>query len=134
MALDPISAALDIGGKLIDRLWPDKAQADQAKLALLQLQQGGELAQMTAQMDIDKAEAANASTFTSGWRPFVGWVCGAGLACDVIVRPLFNWGAALSGQAAQWPALDMSTLMPLLLGMLGLGAYRTYEKVQGVTK
>ena len=63
MAFDPISAALDIGGKLIDRLWPDPTQAAQAKLELFKLQQSGELAQITGQLEINKVEAANSSVF-----------------------------------------------------------------------
>ena len=61
MAFDPISAALDIGGKLIDRLWPDPSQAAAAKLELLKLQQSGELQQITGQLEINKVEAANPS-------------------------------------------------------------------------
>ena len=80
MAFDPISAALDIGGKLIDRLWPDPTQAAAAKLELLKLQQSGELQQITGQLEINKVEAANPSVFVSGWRPFIGWVCGTALA------------------------------------------------------
>ena len=76
MALDPISAVLDIGGKLIDRLWPDPLQAANAKLELLKMQQNGDLAQMVAQTDINKVEAASSSLFIAGWRPFIGWGCG----------------------------------------------------------
>jgi hypothetical protein len=71
MALDPVTALLDVGGKVIDRLWPDPLQAAQAKLELIKLQQSGELAQIAGQLEINKAEAASPSPFTSGWRPFV---------------------------------------------------------------
>jgi len=83
MALDPVTAILDIGSKVIDRIWPDSAQAAAAKLELFKLQQSGELQQIMGQLEINKAEAANASVFVSGWRPFIGWVCG--LACA------WNW-------------------------------------------
>ena len=72
MAIDPVTAMLDIGGKVIDRLWPDPVQAAQAKLELIKLQQSGDLAQIAGQLEINKAEAASANPFTSGWRPFVG--------------------------------------------------------------
>ena len=88
MAFDPISAALDIGGKLIDRLWPDPTQAAQAKLELFKLQQSGELAQITGQLEINKAEAQHSSVFVAGWRPFIGWVCGSALAYQYLIRPL----------------------------------------------
>lgn len=76
MSFDPISAALDIGSKVIDRLWPDPAQAAQAKLQLLQMQQTGELAKLTADTDMAKAaasivqsEAASSGFLASSWRP-----------------------------------------------------------------
>jgi hypothetical protein len=73
MAIDPVTAILDIGGKVIDRLWPDPVQAAQAKLELIKLQQSGDLAQIAGQLEINKVEAASSNPFTSGWRPFVGW-------------------------------------------------------------
>jgi len=129
MAFDPITAAFDLGGKLIDRLIPDPAQKAQAALQLMQLQQSGELAQMSGQMDIDKAEAANPNWFVAGWRPFVGWVCGLGLFSQFIVRPFVIWGSAMAGHPTDFPTLDMGTLVTLLGGMLGLTAARTYEKL-----
>ncbi len=134
MAFDPISAALDIGGKIIDRLWPDPTQRDAAKLELLKLQQSGDLAQITGQLDINKIEAASASAFTSGWRPFIGWVCGTGLAVQFLVAPILTWAAALAGHPVVFPSLDMGTLMTLLLGMLGLSGMRTVEKLNGAAK
>jgi hypothetical protein len=132
MSLDPISALLDVGSKVIDRVWPDPAQAASAKLELMKLQQSGELAQIAGQMDINKAEAANPSLFVSGWRPGIGWVCGAGFAVQFVVGPLAEWGSALYGHPVKFPQMDMGTMMPLLLGMLGLGGMRTAEKIQGV--
>ena len=132
MAFDPISAALDIGGKLIDRLWPDPTQAAAAKLELLKLQQSGDLAQITGQMDINKAEAQNASVFVSGWRPFIGWVCGLALAYQYLFRPLVLAIAAGTGHPiVEMPGLD-SSLWELMFGMLGLGGLRTMEKLNGV--
>lgn len=132
MALDPISALLDVGSKVIDRVWPDPAQAASAKLELMKLQQSGELAQIAGQMDINKVEAANPSVFVSGWRPGIGWVCGAGFAVQFVIGPLAEWGSALYGHPVKFPQMDTGTMMPLLLGMLGLGGMRTAEKMQGV--
>lgn len=129
MALDPISALLDVGSKVIDRVWPDPAQAASAKLELMKLQQSGELAQIAGQMDINKAEAANPSVFVSGWRPSIGWVCGAGFAVQFVIGPLAEWGSALYGHPVKFPQMDTGTMMPLLLGMLGLGGLRTAEKL-----
>jgi hypothetical protein len=132
MALDPVSALLDIGGKVLDRVFPDPAQQAAAKLELMKLQQNGELAQIAGQMDINKIEAGSTSLFVSGWRPGIGWICGAGFAVQFVIGPLAEWGSALSGHPVKFPPMDMGTMMPLLLGMLGLGGMRTAEKIQGV--
>lgn len=140
MALDPLTAALDIGSKLIDRLWPDPAQRDAAKLELLKMQQSGELAQLTADTEIAKgqlavnaAEAASGNLYASSWRPTVGYACVVGLVYSFLVQPLLPWFAALAGHpVAPLPELDTSVLMTLLLGMLGIGGMRTAEKVKGV--
>jgi hypothetical protein len=132
MALDPVSALLDIGGKVFDRVFPDPAQAASAKLELMKLQQSGELTQIAGQMDINKVEAASSSIFVSGWRPAIGWICGAGFAVQFVIGPLAEWGSALAGHPVKFPQMDTGTMMPLLLGMLGLGGMRTAEKIQGV--
>ena len=137
MAFDPVTSALEIGGKLIDKLIPDPQAKAQATLQLMQLKQSGELAQLTsdtdlakAQIEVNRCEATSSSLFVAGGRPFVIWVCGAALANDFIARPFALFIASLAHVSAQWPSLDMTSLMPLLLGLLGLGAMRTYEKVQ----
>jgi len=134
MALDPLSALLDIGGKVIDRVWPDPEKAAAAKLELFKMQQNGELAVIAGQMEINKAEAVNPSVFVSGARPFILWVCGSGFAIQFVVGPLAEWGSALYGNPVKFPQMDMATLMPLLLGMLGLSGYRTIERVNGVAR
>lgn len=128
MALDPVSAVLDIGGKLIDRLWPDPTKAAEAKLELIKLQQSGELSVITGQLEINKVEAANTSWFVAGWRPYIGWICGTGLGYEFLLRPLAN---GLLGDPSRFIGLDTGTLLTLLIGMLGLGTMRTYEKATG---
>jgi hypothetical protein len=129
MALDPVSALLDIGGKVLDRVFPDPAQQSAARLELLKLQQSGELTQIAGQMEINKVEAASSSVFVSGWRPAIGWICGAGFAVQFVIGPLAEWGSALYGHPVKFPQMDTGTMMPLLLGMLGLGGLRTAEKL-----
>ena len=132
MALDPISAVLDLGNTLITRIFPDPAQQADAKLKLLQMQQNGELASMTAQTDINKEEAKNASLFVSGWRPAIGWVCALALAYQYLIRPLSGTIAGIFGVVIPpLPGLD-DNLWQLMMGMLGMGGLRTFEKVQGV--
>ena len=129
MALDPVTALFEVGSKVLDRVLPDPAQQAAAKLELLKLQQNGELAQITGQMEINKIEAASSSLFVSGWRPSIGWICGAGFAVQFVIGPLAEWGAALAGHPVKFPQMDTGTMMPLLLGMLGLGGLRTAEKL-----
>ena len=132
MARDPISAALDLGNTLITRIFPDPAQADAAKLKLLELQKNGELAAMTAQTDINKEEAKSSSLFVSGWRPAIGWVCALALAYQYLLRPLGGTIASIFGVTIPpLPGLD-DNLWQLMMGMLGMGGLRTFEKVQGV--
>jgi len=132
MSLDPISAALDLGTTLINKIFPDPTQASEAKLKLLELQQNGELAIMTAQTDINKQEAVNSSVFVSGWRPAIGWVCALALAYQYLVRPLGGTIASVMGMTIPpLPGLD-DNLWQLMMGMLGMGGLRTFEKIQGV--
>lgn len=131
MALEPVTALLEVGSKLIDRLWPDKEKADAAKLELFKLQQTGELAGIAGQLEINKAEATNASVFVSGWRPFIGWVCGFGLVYSFLGQPLLSWASSSFGIGIP-PTLELGNLLTILGGMLGLSGLRTFEKVQGV--
>ena len=132
MAFDPISVALEIGSKVIDRIWPDPTQAAAAKLELIKLQQSGELAEMTGQLDINKIEASNPSLFVSGARPFILWICGFAVAYQYLVRPLsVGISAAVGHPIPDMPTLD-NNLWELMFGILGMGTLRTYEKVKGV--
>ena len=129
--MDPVTIMLGIGNKVIDRLWPDPAQAAAAKLELFKLQQSGELAVITGQMEINKAEAANPSVFVSGWRPFIGWVCGAACAWNWIGLPMAKALAVYHQVPFALSPADLSEMMPVLIGLLGLGGLRTVEKIQG---
>ena len=132
MAFDPVTAAIGVVGQVIDRVWPDPTQANAAKLQLMQLQMSGELTQLTGQMDINKAEAANPSVFVSGWRPFVGWVCGAACAWNWLGLPIAKFAMTVAGHPVNISPADISEMMPILMGLLGLGGLRTFEKLNGV--
>ena len=122
-----LDAILGIGGKLIDKLIPDPAAKDAARLELLKLQQSGELEAMTAQTEINKVEAASSSIFVSGWRPAIGWVCALAMCYQYLVRPFLS----AFYPVLVFPGLD-ENLWQLMMGMLGLGGLRTFEKVNNV--
>lgn len=130
MALDPITAALDIGGKVIDRLWPNPADAAAAKIELLKLSQSGELAQIA----VNQEEAKSDSVFVSGWRPAIGWICGAACAWNWVGLPLAKVLAIALGHPLALSPADLSEMLPVLMGMLGLGGLRTVEKINGVAR
>ena len=142
MAFDPMTAVLDIGGKLIDRLWPDPAQRDAAKLKLLEMQQTGELAALTAETELAKAqiavnaaEAASGSVFVAGGRPFILWMCGAAFGYATILEPLARFVATVwFHYSGAFPAIDTNLTFQLLIGLLGLGGMRTVEKMKGVAQ
>lgn len=134
-----LGSVFDFGGKIIDKLWPNKADADKAKLELVRLQQEGEfkeldhaLALAKMQAETNTAEAANPNVFVSGWRPAIGWVCAASLFCQFIGAPLLAWVSLSANLPAPPAPPDWAQLTPILMGMLGLGWMRTYEKKAGV--
>jgi hypothetical protein len=124
---------------IIDKLIPDPQAKAAAQLEAMRLAQAGafkdidtQLQRDLAQIGVNQAEASSPDFFRSGWRPFVGWICGVGLGVQFLVSPLATWVASLLGHPIAFPPLDMGTLMTLLAGMLGLGTLRTAEKVKGV--
>ncbi|PRY07077.1 3TM-type holin [Paraburkholderia sp. BL25I1N1] len=129
-ALDPITAVTNVVGDVIDRIWPDPAQAAAAKLQLLQLQQTGELAQITGQMQINQAEAQSADPLQH-WRGGMGWVCVAGYAWNFVLQPLTNAVGQMAGHPLNLPPMDLSELSTLTLGMLGLGGLHVAERIKG---
>lgn len=131
MALDPLTAAFELGSKVIDRFFPNAEEAEKAKYELFKLQKQGELTLASGQMEINREEAKHISLFVSGWRPFVGWVCGFGLVYSFIGNPLLAWVSLTWGFATP-PTLDLGTLLTVLGGLLGLGSLRTVEKINGV--
>lgn len=134
-----IGSVLDFGSKIIDKIWPDPAKAAEAKLALFTAQQAGEFKEMDqifelakGQIGVNTEEAKSTNWFVAAWRPFVGWVCGVGLAYVAIVEPVARFVASVwFGYVGEFPVIDTSLTMQVLLGMLGLGAMRTFEKHGG---
>ena len=131
--MDPISLVLGIGNKLIDHFFPDANQAAAAKLKLLEMQQNGDLQVMASQMEINKIEAQNPSLFVSGWRPFIGWVCGISLTYAAIIEPVSRFIAkVVFNYFGDFPVIDTTLTLQILLGLLGLAGMRSWEKKEGV--
>lgn len=132
MALDPVTAVLEIGSKVFDRFFPDPAQAAAAKLELYKLQQSGELAQITGQLDINREEAKSTNWFVAGARPFIMWGCGVAMLYASLFEPLLRFVAQVwFGYTGAFPVIDTSLTTQVLLGILGLGGMRTVEKMKG---
>ncbi len=119
---------------LLDKVIPDADERSRLahEIATLTERQAHEIAK--AQIAVNKEEASHASMFVSGWRPAVGWVCCAGLASNYLLVPFANFGLGVAGSVYMVPLLDLSEMMPVLLGMLGLGAMRTVEKTKDVAR
>jgi hypothetical protein len=119
---------------LLDKFIEDKDVKNKLahEVATMSERHAQELAK--GQMEINKTEAAHKSLFVAGWRPAVGWTCCLGMASNFLLIPIANFVLALTGSAIVVPLLDTGEMMPVLMGMLGLGAMRTYEKKQGVQR
>ena len=88
-----------------------------------------------AQVETNREEAKHKNVFVAGWRPFIGWTCGVALAWHFVLAPLMLFIAAWSGaQMPTLPEFDMDSLFTVLVGMLGLGGLRTFEKTKGLAK
>ena len=133
------TAIIDLASSAIERIWPDPAKQAEEKRKLMQLAQDGNIERLKiqarlliAQADTNREAAKHKSVFVAGARPFIIWVCGVGLAVQYVLHPLLSWLWAAIGVSYPPPEpMDMSVMMPLLLGLLGLGSMRSYDKKQG---
>jgi|TARA_X000001316_G_C885527_1_gene9337 hypothetical protein len=129
-----ITALSPIVGKVIDRVVPDQEAAAKAKREIQSelVNNINDIAK--AQIEVNKTEAAHRNVFVAGWRPFIGWVCGAAFAYHFVLQPIFVFALAAYGVSLELPSFDMGALMTVLTGMLGLGGLRTFEKMKGTAK
>jgi Holin of 3TMs, for gene-transfer release len=125
MSILGIAEVADLATTVVNKIWPDKSEQEKAQIAAaVQIVQG--------QLDINKVEAASPSVFVSGWRPFIGWVCGSACAWNWIGLPIMKAAVVVAGYTAlNLQPADLSEMLPVLLGMLGLGTLRTVEKIKG---
>jgi len=122
-----LSSLIEPATKLLDKVIEDKDQKNALahEIATMAERHAQELAK--GQLDVNKVEAAHKSLFVAGWRPAIGWVCALGLFYNVIL-------ANIIGIWVDVPEIDTTLLVSVMMGMLGLGAMRSYEKVQGVSR
>ncbi|MEN6375586.1 MAG: holin family protein [Smithella sp.] len=130
-----IGSVFDFGSKVLDKIFPDKNEAEKAKLAMFQLQQQGELKELenefailAKQSEVNLEEAKSSNLFVSGWRPSVGWVCSSGLFYSALLQPI------LKAFGVNAPVTDTGVLIQMLFAMLGIAGMRSWEKSRGVAK
>lgn len=135
-----LSGVFDIGKNLIDRFFPDPAQKAAAALELARMQQNGELAQLAADTDLSKLqiqtnieEAKSTNWFVAGGRPFIMWICGFSLAYAALIEPFARFAAKVWFEyTGDFPLINTDLTLQVLMGILGLGAMRSAEKLKNV--
>ncbi len=115
---------------LLDKFIEDKDQKAMLAHKISTMSEEHHQDLMKAQIEVNKVEAASSNLFVSGWRPFIGWTCGLGMFGNFITIPFSNFVLALAGMDIVIPLVPLETMMPVLMGMLGLGAMRSFEKTR----
>ena len=131
-----IGDLIDSVGDLISEAIPDKDKRMEIDLELAKLADEANARahlENMGQIAVNETEAKHGSLFVAGWRPFAGWVGGFALAYSAIVYPLLSWGSRVAGYTGDLPVLDNTLVMTIMMGMLGLGAQRSWEKGKGVS-
>lgn len=126
-SLTGLGEVAGLASTVIEKIWPNKSEQERAELAAA-------LAVVQGQIEVNQAEAASSSVFVAGWRPFIGWVCGSACAWNWIGLPITKMALALAGYTLELSPADLTEMLPVLMGMLGLGALRTFEKTKGVAR
>ena len=112
---------------LLDKFIEDKDQKNALAHEISTMAERHALEIAKGQLEVNKVEAAHKSLFVSGWRPAVGWCCCLALLYNTILSPMLGiWFIV--------PEVDSSLLTPILMGMLGMGAMRSFEKSKGVQR
>jgi len=117
-------------GNIVDEVFTSEDERNQAKISIQKI----EARLKEKQMDINAVEAGHRSIFIAGWRPALGWISALSVGYVYLFQPFIVMGLKIAGSDVELPTLDLSQLMPLILGMLGLGGLRTIEKAKGVAK
>lgn len=135
MDITGLGSIADLANTVVNKIWPDKTQEEKDKMALALAEMNNEMQQMTAQTDINKVEAASSSLFVAGWRPAVGWISAIALGYVALIEPLARFTAQVLYQySGNFPVIDTTITMQVLLGMLGLAGMRSFDKKNGTSK
>lgn len=131
MDITGIGAVADFARTIVDKLFPDAdaKRKDEATLLILQTTQDFQRDQ--GQLEINKVEAASSSLFVAGWRPFIGWVCGSACAWNWIGLSLVKTACSIAQYKIELAPASLEEMLPVLLGLLGLGTLRTVERIKG---
>lgn len=133
MAFDPLSAGLGLVDTFVDKFVGDKDLHAKLKAAANSEEMQHEAALRLGQMEVNKAEAQSGSLFKGGWRPAAGWTCVTAMFYTYVLYPFMIFVATLvMEEPPKFPQLSILELMPILIGMLGLGSIRMGEKIKGV--
>ena len=122
---DSVAKPVEAVGNVVDKLFTSDEERLDKKLLMERLHQAPAL----AQVELNKLEAQHSSVFVAGWRPYIGWVCGTGLAFPFVINPCIQW---LTGKPG--PELPTEALIGLVTAMLGMGALRTFEGLKGTKR
>ena len=125
-----IEALIKPVARILDKFIPDKDLKEKLEHEIkLEIQKAN-----IAQIEVNKAEALHRTVFVAGWRPFIGWTCGLALSYHFILQPIIVFTMSVNGLDYDLPEFDMGSLMTIVLGLLGLGGMRSFEKLKGLTK
>jgi hypothetical protein len=129
-----ISALIGPVSAILDKVIPDTNLKEKLSHEIATMAERHTQEQVMAQIEVNKIEAAHNSMFVAGWRPALGWICALGMAGNFLIIPFVNMALELFETGVEIPLIALSEMMPVLMGMLGLGAMRTFEKTKGVSR
>lgn len=129
-----ISALIGPVSAILDKVIPDTNLKEKLSHEIATMAERHTQEQVMAQIEVNKIEAAHNSMFVAGWRPAIGWICALGMAGNFLIIPFVNMALELFETGVEIPLIALSEMMPVLMGMLGLGAMRTFEKTKGVSR
>ena len=132
---DAIAAGSNLISTIVNKFAPDVTTVEHDKMTQALTEMQNQYSLLLAQVDVNKTEAISTNLFVSGWRPFVGWVCGISLAYVSIIEPFIRFIATVFFKyIGVFPVINTEITLQVLIGILGLGAYRSYDKVKGTSK